>query len=250
MRIAIETLCYNDEKNLKACIKNWRGVVDKHLVLVSEKPWHGPTYERDKSYEIALEMGADAVLGRWQSESEQRNWGLARLYDYDWVLIIDSDEFFTKDDQKILLKRLNQKDSWFPVAYPKNIIVYWKTPEYILFPTDVARFILVVDPKSVLFTFARNANYINGDGNTKDCITYIDITSHHFSYVRTDEQILQKLTSYEHADTINDLTSWYVNVWSKWEPGSNMIVRPQGIEQSKAVYSPAPKEIIELFENS
>jgi len=247
MHIGVLTLCYNDEKNLKACIKNWQGLIDKHLVLVSEKPWHGPEYELDNSYKIAIEMGVDAVLGRWQNEAEQRNWGLAYLYNYDYVLIIDSDEFFTRKDQEIILKFLNET-SWVPVAYPKNTIVYWKTPDYVLSPTDIARLILVVDPKSVLFKFARNADYINGSTKLIDHITYVNITSHHFSYVRTDKQILQKLTSYEHSNTLNNLDIWYENVWSKWKPGSDILVRSQGIEKSRAIYSPAPLEIQQLFE--
>lgn len=246
MKIAVLTIVYNDEKNLQACIKNWKDVANKHLVLVSEVPWKGPTYPRDKSYEMAYDMGVEAILGRWKSEAMQRNWGLARLLDYDYVLIVDSDEFFTKEDQEKLFRQL--KDStWIGVGCPKNTIVYWKTPEYILAPGDESRMVLVVDPKAILFTEARSMSYLNGKNDPNDFVISMDVTSHHFSYVKTDEGVMQKLTSYEHAESIVGLDNWYENVWKKWTPGCDLLVRPRGTEPSRAIYSPAPQEIIDLF---
>ncbi len=245
-KFAVCTIVYNDEVNVKACIKNWKGVVDKHLVLVSETPWKGEVYKCDKSYDIALDMGVDAVLGRWVSEADQRNWGLARLYDYDHVLIVDADEFFTRENQEKILDFLDALE-WCPVSTPKNTHVYWKTYEYVLDPGDESRMILSVDPKSVLFTEARTIKFINGNGDTNHYLKHPDVASHHFSYVKTNEAVLQKLTSYEHAESIVGLREWYENVWLKWEPGSDMLVRPRGVEPSKAIYRPAPQEIIDLF---
>lgn len=247
MKVAVLTIAYNDEKNLAACVRNWAGVVDKHLVLVSAVPWHGTVYPRDKSFEIAKELGADAILGGWKSEAEQRNYGLDILMDYDYVLIVDSDEFFTKEDQQKILQHLREKPMVI-VGYPKATVVYWKTPEYVLDPTDECIMPLVIDPKAVKFLKARGLIYREGDGNPNDYMAQIDATWHHFSYVRTDEQIQQKLTSYEHADEVKGLEDWYENVWKKWEPGSDIFVRPRGREKSIAVYRPAPQEIIDLFD--
>lgn len=246
MKIGIVTICYNDQYNVAACVKNWKGVVDKHMVLVSEKPWKGPAYPRDKSFEVARSLGAEAVLGRWPSEAQQRNWALGRMLDYDYCLIVDSDEFFTKEDQQKLFKQL-EETTWISSGCPKNTIVYWKTPEYVLDPTDESRMVLVVDPKSIIFTEARNYIFLNGDNDPNEFITPLNVTSHHFSYVRTDEQVLQKLTSYEHAESIIGLQKWYDEVWTKWTPNSEMLVRPRGTEPSKAIYKPAPKEIVDLF---
>lgn len=250
-KYAVCTIAYNEADLIKACIANWKGVVDKHLVLVSAKPWNGSTVEDDGTYRKAKEAGAEVILGGWPTEALQRSWGLVRLYDYDYVIIVDPDEFYTKVDQEKLLKELdNPYDKNFsqhqnlPGFRCNRIETYFKTMDYIFLPADSHKPFIAVDPKQLICEEHRQFHrYL--DGRFLSFAPVIDVTIHHMSWVKTDAKVKEKIQSYSHADQVG--SDWYDNVWLKWEPGSDMKVRPYGMEPSIAHYSPAPDEIKELI---
>jgi len=99
MKIAVLTIAYNEEEYIRACIRQFKPL--HHLVLVSTRNWKGVELH-NKTAIIARQEGAEVIEAYWDNETNQRNYGLARLYDYDYVLIVDADEFYTPDDiQKI-----------------------------------------------------------------------------------------------------------------------------------------------------
>ena len=101
--IAVLTIAYNEEQYIGACIKQFKGLINKHLVLLSTKPWNGQAYNKDRTEQIARSLSAEVIMQFWQTEHEQRNWGLAYLYNYDYVFIVDADEMYSKlDIEKIL----------------------------------------------------------------------------------------------------------------------------------------------------
>lgn len=256
-RYAVCTVAHRESEYIGACINNWKDVVDKHLVLVSTKAWNGGSNRDDGTVRIAIDMGAEVVLGEWKSEGEQRSWGLARLYDYDYVLIVDADEFYTKEDQRKIIDALDHPihteftpdpDEYrhvpaFKCAY---MATYWKNSDYRYEPADTHQPIIAVDPKQLYGYEHRQFKYPYSETAFLDYAPKIDVTCHHFSFAKTDEKIKEKIQSFSHADSIKD--NWYNNVWLKWEPGSDMLVRPYGMEPSMAVYNPAPEEIKALID--
>ena len=243
--IAIQTVAYNERENISACIKNWHGVIDKHLVLVPTRPWNGPRVEDDGTYRIAKRTNAEVILGEWKSEEEQRTWGLARLYDYDWVLIVDPDEFYTGEDQKIIIDSLQTADK--PLYKCSNILTYWKTSDYRLDPQDSVQPVIAVNPKIAYAHDHRNFKYLADDRDYITDIGVIGVTCHHFSWVKSDNKVYEKINSYSHWNSIRD--GWYENKWKLWDKDKSIYdLRPYGIEQSTAIYDPAPKEITALFE--
>jgi glycosyltransferase involved in cell wall biosynthesis len=255
MKFAVCTVTYNEAEYIGACVDNWSGLIDKHLVLVSSKPWNGSPVEDDNTAGIARKHGAEVIIGEWKTEAEQRSWGLARLYDYDYVLIIDADELFTKEDQAIIMEYLNKPidisyrpDQYIPAFRCKKMKTYWKTHEYTFDPPDNHQPIIAVDPKRVYGFEHRNFKFMN---DIRDYIQYspeIPVTCHHMSWAKSDDKVREKIQSFSHADAIKP--NWYKDVWGAWVPDSKMCIRAYGSEPSVAKYGPAPQEIIDLISNS
>ena len=251
-KIAVLTICFNEEEVIGACIRNWKDVADKHLVLISSETWNGLRWDIDKTEEIARGLGAEVVKGEWKSEAEQRTWGLARLYDWDYVLIVDPDEFYTKEDQNKILVQLSnpidpsyRPDVQLPAFRAQNVMTYWKTPEFAFDPPDRHKPVIAVDPKQLYSHEHRSFKFMGDSRKYLDYMPFIDVTMHHFSYVKSDAKIKEKITSFSHSESVRP--DWYVNVWQKWTEGSDMMVRSYGQEQSVAIHKPAPLEIVELF---
>lgn len=247
MKYAVATICYNEAQYIGACIRNWKGLVDKHLVLVSSKPWNGVAFPDDGTADIARKEGAEVVIGDWDTEAQQRNEGIALLYDYDYVLIVDPDELYTKDVQKNLIDMMNhpidkdwRTDKRVQAFRIESMTTYWKTPEYILSPADRHRPIIAIDPKQLFCHEHRQFG--------TDYVPVVKGTCHHFSWAKSDEKIREKIQSFSHADAI--VPNWYENVWLKWNLKNQSNLRPYGLETSIAVYKPAPDEIMSLIEKT
>jgi len=248
-KIGVCTIAYNESQYIGACIRNWRGLVDKHLVLVSSKPWNGVPVPDDGTADIARAEGADVEVDFWASEKDQRNHGLMRLYDYDYVLIVDADELYTRSVQDALLERLNDPidKSWrtdrpVPAFRIESMTTYWKTHEYVFDPPDLHKPIIAVDPKQLLCDEHRQFG--------TDYAPLIPGTCHHFSWAKSDDKVKEKIQSFSHADGI--YKNWYEEIWEVWTPGSGIQVRPYGrdIERSVATYRPAPQEILDLLKKT
>jgi hypothetical protein len=240
-KIALLIIAYNEEEYIGACIKQWKGLVDKTVVLLSVKPWYGSQSEADKTLFIARDLGAEVIARYWETEAEQRSWGLARLYDYDYVIINDPDEFYTEDDRKNIIKVLQEgSEKCYRV---NNVITYWKTPEYIFDPPDRHKPIIAVSPKEI--SFYEHRQPMPKDRKVlENCQPVMPVSIHHFSWVKPDKKIKAKIENFSHFDQIKP--NWFDNIWLKWKPTMKNI-RPYGVEESRAIKSQAPKEIINLI---
>lgn len=243
MKIAVQIIAYNEEQYIGACIKQWKDLVDKIVVLVSAKPWYGSPSEADRTLFIARDLGAEVVVRHWDTEAEQRNWGVARLYDYDYVIICDPDEFYTLEDRKKIIETLKKgKENCYRA---KEIITYWKTPEYIFNPPDKHKPLIALNPKEIGF-------YEHRQPMPKDRKVYEDwqpvipVKIHHFSWVRSDKKVKAKIENFSHYDQIS--LDWFENVWLKWDNDKTMEdIRPYGVEKSGAIKKSAPPEILNLI---
>lgn len=242
-KYAVATVAYQEAEYIGACIRNWQGLVDKHLVLVSERPWNGKPVKDDGTADIARKLGADVVVQYWDTEAHQRNEALAILHDYDYVLIVDADELYTKDVQRELIKMMDRpvdkswrSDRQIPAFRIESMTTYWKTPDYVLDPPDGHKPIIAVDPKQLYCHEHRQFG--------AEYAPVVPGTCHHFSWAKSDNKVQEKIQSFSHAGVISD--KWYEDVWMRWTPGSGVQVRPYGSERSVATYRPAPQEILDL----
>ena len=241
MTVAACICVYNETTLLKACLRQFPEWVTKITVLVSEVPWFGIKSEKACQTRDILKSWPDsrveAIKMHWKTEQDQRNWGLGRLSEFDWVLTLDADEYFSKEGWQCV------KDTLESAAYSDMVVArmktYWKTPEWIWLPADRHMPTIAVRPKKTSFF----------DKRQMTCKEHRILAQemHHFSWVRTDEEVLQKIQNYMHAPDF-DQQSWYVTVWKAWKPEMTGL-RPYGNDPTlQAVRNPAPSDVVALFE--
>ncbi len=238
--VAALTVAFNEERLIKPCVKQFKKPYLAedifHLVLVSRRPWRG-SWSSDNTIRVAYESGADKCYGGdWKGQAEQFNWGLEKLAErgYDWAIICDADEFYTPAGIKTLLHQIDWADE--NCLRAMNMAVYWKTPERRIYPeqTDGPIIAIRTDQK---FIDKRWSNAYSG---------WTTAFMNHFSYVRTDEEMLKKIQSFEHSHEFN-LQNWYDTVWTGWEP-KNQNLHPVVPEQFKGTtYWPAPDQILKNY---
>ena len=240
MKVAVLTITYRESDLIESVIKNWNGKVAKHLIIETKEPWQGPELPWDTTREICEKYPhvEYVTFTKFRDEAEQRNWGLGKLYDYDYVLIVDADELYTAKDQETILNSIGVEErfvdnTW---AYRASCVkTYFKTPEYVLDPPDTHEPVVAINPKKVLFNDCRIPD-------TQYQIP-LDITMHHLSYLRSDTRIFTKIKQFMHYDQIKK--DWYANVWQKWQHGMSD-VRAFGHEKSTTVKDPMPSELLDL----
>ena len=256
-KYAVLIIAHKEKDMIGPAIKQWKGLVDKILVLVSTKSWNGNSTGDDGTISIANRLADEVILGQWKSEAEQRSAGLMRLYDYDYVITIDPDEFFTPEDRKKIIAALNRpihleytpdfsNHRHVPAFKVSSILTYWKNAHTIFDPPDKHKPIIAVDPKQIYCYEHRQYKYPYAENALVDYVPEIVVVCHHFSWVKTDEKVSEKIASFSHASDIFD--SWYENVWQNGRIGDNVNFHPYGKEQRTLKEYRCPEEIIKLFE--
>lgn len=198
MRVASVCNAYNEERFIAPHLDHLPDWVEEKLVLVSSRPWYGDDVDQDLTYEKA-DSQATVLRYPWKNESEQRNAGQAYLYDYDWILNLEPDEFFSNEDWEKLHKFLETAPGQ---AYTVKQRVFWGKG----FESDPSEdFVPIIATRpNVLFAEKRNVN--------TRWETIPDITLLHFAWARTDEEIWKKISHYSHAVDF-DIDKWYKEVW-------------------------------------
>jgi glycosyltransferase involved in cell wall biosynthesis len=234
MKFAVCTVAYNEAEWIRACVAQFKPLISRHLVLVSSVPWFGEPRRDDGTAAIAAAAGAEVYVQHWASESEQRNWGLARLYEYDYVLIIDADEFFSRSGLESLLAQLANAGG--PCYRAAEMRTYWKTTDYVCYPYEAWDApVIAVEPKRIKFAHQRQIQPVAE--SRRIVAPALPVTLYHMSWVKSDEKVLEKIQTFSHAGSIRP--DWYENVWKKWTPEMNDII-PYGFDMMRAVYSPCP----------
>jgi hypothetical protein len=212
---------YENSGYLQESIRRIYDSVDKVLILLNYKPWNGEgedsvvadTYKQvseifDPQSKIVL------ISQFWNAEDTQRNFGKKILHEMGikWCLTVDDDELYNYDQLEAVKKILETTDKYVLLIPQK---VYWKTPEYCI-ENNVIAFpaLCLADPMKTYFRHARNT-IVNG-GNWETLPPEI-VICHHYSYVRTEEQLQRKIKTFSHA-TDYSFEDWYENVWCKWTP--------------------------------
>lgn len=240
MKVASLCIAYKEERLIKHHLKHLEGKVDKALVLVSESPYHQfEDGQPDRTGEIALKMGADVVKGSWSVEHDQRNYGLSLLRMYDYVLVLDPDEFILEKDWNILLEGLEERVFKKPAYKAPSYVTYWKKG-YVLDPTDTHKPLFLVNPREVTFEHYRGISSEVYDSP-------IQFPIHHMSWARTDEEMKKKLLTFSHAKEFNGM-EWYERVWKTWTPLSTYLHPLTREKWHQAIPYPVPVELQPIIE--
>ena len=200
------TVAYNDEKYIGGMLE---GVKDLHNLVIISEPWRGAHAGFDKTGEIAKRMGAEVIFQNFKCQKDERNFGLEYLQKkgFKYILILDTDEYFTKENIYDLMKYVSEKDADSYAV--RNAKVYWKDWKWHFRHTGG---VICVKADKRFFgkrEIAKKYNNITIPGN---------IVFHHFSFSRTLEEMKVKATSREYSIMSEE---WLEQYWTYWQPGEN-----------------------------
>lgn len=98
--LTVIILTKNEEKNLRKCIKSFRGIA-RRIVIVD-------SHSTDDTFELARSLGADVYEHTFENHAAQFNWALENIgVDTQWVMKVDADEEFTPELADEISERLD-----------------------------------------------------------------------------------------------------------------------------------------------
>lgn len=229
-KVAVITNAFKETATIKNCIKQFKPFNLFHMVLCNNTSWNG-NIQQDDTPTIAKKAGAFVVEGPFTTEAQQFNYGLSLLSHYKMVIICDADERYEKRQIKELIEMLENCQG--EAVKTADMIVYWKDINHRIIPDQNDNPTIAVKPY-IRFIKARSCS--------AKIISWAPVTLHHFSYVRSDEDMLKKITTFSHSDEFN-LMEWYNSKWINWTEESLDLhpVIPHLFK--KAIYDPTPKGI-------
>lgn len=238
MKFIAAIVVYNEQDMLPGCLDE---LVDVLPVMVSiSKPWEGTHTYFDLTKARALERDVILIENDFDSEREQRNYLMQKAQDdgYDYVFIIDADEYYTAESIQNAMKFIEQNSE----IERFNISVcytFWKNAEYELLPRFF-NIIPVCYKSSMRFTGYRNID-------TKSVLVMPEnVICYHFSFAGSDDRILNKLTHFSHASEMS--ATWFENIWKKWTPEmTNIHPAADGHAFIQAIPFECPEDIRSRF---
>jgi glycosyltransferase involved in cell wall biosynthesis len=219
MKIAASICTYEDSGFLTETIRRIYPLVDLIMVQIGSQPWNAPG---DPVYPALALQTAIAIPdpGRkirtisstWETEAEERNAGLryAEKQGCDWLLIIDDDELFNRNELARLLKVAdgNRTVGLINVQWQ----VYWKDRDTVISDLIGSMPTMLRAVPACRFVEDRLPEFV---GSRVDVPPDVCIC-HHMSYVRTDAQMRRRVERFSPAHKA--IPSWYDRVWMPWRP--------------------------------
>ena len=206
MRIAANTIAYNDEGLIRGCIESVKPYVEEHVVVIGDKPYFGEPQPPDKTKEIAEDLGALVINGVFPMDHDQRNVGLNFLesQDYDWILGVDSDHWMTEKDMGILLNHLSETSA-DAILMPQ--VSYWHDTDHVLVGDEFLP-VIAIRPH-VRYAYIANVDH--------PCEILDTCVVHHLCW-GWPKDIYKKVTCYPHAPEFDGKT-WYKENYLTWKEG-------------------------------
>lgn len=183
-----------------------------------------------------LDPRIEVLEGNWTGEAETRNAGMRFLSDCDYIFMVDSDEILLDEDLRTLASLCRTERH--PVIAVK-LFTYWKTPDYVIDPPEdgAIKMVLRQDQRMT------GIREVNAETHTSD------VSCHHLSYVRTDDEVREKLRLSGHSHEMR--TDWYEQVWKAWDdnPGLENLhpVHPSAYRRAIRASDGRVKEILEKW---
>lgn len=214
---------WNAERFIQPCIESIYSLVDEILVAACFRPWNGGNRKPDRTEEIVDHIPDPdkkiyMVCKDWKTEDETNDYLYSRCvaHGFDWMALVDADEFYRLDDFRRIQKYAYQSDASSVAVMHK---VYWKSPRYRLEPDYLYANVLFRCRPDLKMVRKRHIS----DGKMhrlEDHSTNGLACCYHLSYVRTDDEMKEKLSTFSHADEIPK--NWFEDVWKKWDENHDL----------------------------
>lgn len=232
MKLASVAVAFKEERFIPKYIQVMQDRVDEIVILNSTKPWQGDFNGTDNTASIARSLGATVIEYDWPSEHEQRNAGQEYLSDCDWIIVLDPDEYLLDHDWDKLLECLSDTPADALVTGMQH--TYWKRG-FVIDPPEDYKQIIAVRP-GVRFVDKRVVN----------CGFALAPTElHHFSWARSNEECLRKISHYAHAHELNK--DWYNDVWLSDQLENLHPLTPESLKKAVRVVLPEELERLDLW---
>lgn len=205
MKLGAAIPVLNEWRFMRAVTGQLLRIVDRCVVLRGRRSFSGAPVELTEP--SGLDSRVEVMEGTWSSEEETRAAGMRTLADCDYVIGIDSDEILLDAalDRLVALCR-----SGLHPVIGVRCLTYWKSPDYRIDPpeTGVIRMVLRRDVRT------------HGLRGVDGSVFVSDVVCHHLSYVRTDEELREKVRLFSHAHEIRP--GWYEDVWRAWDRNTRL----------------------------
>lgn len=212
----IECQIYNQDHLLKPWLTNACQYADEIIILFSEKPWqHNPNagnnIKLDNSKAILQEFMKDnpkviSIFHDWFYETDERNYGvtLAKERGAKWLLIVDCDEFYIKEEIFNAFDYMLTKDV---DIFVMNSVQLVKEKTWAALPEEghpLCNFCIDLDivPGFIATRIVSGTNVL---------IPYEICKCWHLSYLLPKEKLEQKLETSFHYVEFDPY--WYRDVW-------------------------------------
>lgn len=180
--------------------------VDIKVVVISDISYQGKTNPTDNSEKIAQKKGAHIIKMHTTSQPEMRNKALEYLQSQgvEYAFFADVDEWYPKSSIEKIKKFVEENPA---DAYKIKMMSLYRRPNwYVPCPLDSGSCV-------VIKTSCRMNTIRYHEGNLMQ-LPHVPI--YHFSYCRTPEKMLEKVTNFSHAHEVLD--GWYENKWLACTP--------------------------------
>lgn len=248
MRISLQVLAFNVDRTLNAMLRNAGPYVDKIFIAYPERAWRygkknsitlNPT--KLMSINTALPCEVEIIMGDWEKDEDTRNHLLriARLEDFDWMIIQDADEFYTSDSWQRLISRLKEPETLKYDCIKTPYFTFWKSPAYILhnrqegIKNGTTTFALNCRDRDLYFSYSRTTTAVNS--------IFMDMPCYHYSYVLSDNEMKLKINTWAHTGDLISKDLWYNIKWKRWHGTSKLLHPGSPWMWDKAIRFPLPQ---------
>jgi hypothetical protein len=140
-----------------------------------------------------------------------------------------------------LKKFLSNRQIQYPAWKIAEQRTYWKKG-YAISPPEGHRQIVAIKGNSdIKFTDKRGIN--------RDVMRLPEnVILHHFSWARTDAEVLNKINHFSHNPEFN-IQDWYNNLWLKWSPSMTNLHPVNPGQYQKAIPIEVPSELKHIMES-
>lgn len=228
MRFGALIPCLNEWRFLPAVVGQLLKATDRCAIIRSRRSFSGASAALDPL--PPFDPRVEVLEGEWANAHATRNAGLDALSDCDYVFTIDSDEILLDGDLD-QLRALCGRNQYHAIG--SRLYTYWKTPEYRIDPPEVLVALMAVRPS---VRFVNDRRIVDGE-----MVYARNVWCQHLSYVRTDDEMRDKLRLFPHAHEV--VPGWFERVWRAWDENKRMTnLHPtHPANYYRAVYDPNPE---------
>ena len=205
----------NDERFIRECIKNALAVSDHVVVPVSSHFYDGTSEDLDSVRNLAKEFPeVEFILFEWSAGRHPRYWNnMSRIIGHsqlpeeiEWVLFLDADEIIDKD---LFLQFKNSPESTTYDTQKLACYWYFREPTYRATsiedsPVLVRKELVNINPNNPGLEREQMHELLQGVTKKRVVLQNNTPMLHHFSWVRTKEQMLQKVKAWSHTSDRGD----------------------------------------------